>query len=258
MLRLLTILLTLTATHAQGLLINPYVFGTGGTAPPGITNDIINYWRLDEVSGTRTDVIAGRNLTDNNTAPGVAGKITNAVECVFANTEYLDWTGGGAAPPDIDGSSAASFTFVFWFKLYSLGATHYIGNNFNNVSGDQWILNIRTDDKLLFGIQSGGTYRTVTNSTTLATNVWYFGYVARNGTNDLLYASINDGAVDSATDGNINAVVGGNFRLGNYVAAGGFQFDGQIDEFGVWGRALATNEVTWLYNTGTGRTYPFQ
>lgn len=254
--RLLFLILTLAATHAQGLIINPYVTATA-TAPAGITNDLVNYWRLDEASGNRVDIIAAKDLSDINTAPGVAGKITNAVECVFANTEYLQWNVGGNAPPDINGANTAAFSFTCWIKLYSLGATHYIGNVFGG-SGDQWIFNVRADNKVLFGIQGGGTYKTVTNSVTLATNIYYFVFAGRNGTNDTLYLSVNDGTPDTADDGNLNAIAGTTFRLGNYVNAAGFQFDGQIDEFGAWARLLATNEVTWLYGSGSGRTYPFQ
>jgi hypothetical protein len=34
-------------------------------------------------------------------------------------------------------------------------------------------------------------------------------------------------------------------------------FNGQIDEVGVWNRALSNNEILALYNAGSGLTYPF-
>jgi hypothetical protein len=33
--------------------------------------------------------------------------------------------------------------------------------------------------------------------------------------------------------------------------------DGQIDEVGIWSRALSSTEVTKLYNGGAGLQYPF-
>jgi hypothetical protein len=52
--------------------------------------------------------------------------------------------------------------------------------------------------------------------------------------------------------------------LSNYwtvLAIGDFQvtatIQGAVDEFGVWGRVLTTDEKTELYNAGAGKTYPF-
>ncbi len=38
----------------------------------------------------------------------------------------------------------------------------------------------------------------------------------------------------------------------------GFPFSGQIDELGVWNRALSEGEIKELYNKGKGKTYPFE
>ena len=43
-----------------------------------------------------------------------------------------------------------------------------------------------------------------------------------------------------------------------YIGAGfSAYFDGLVDECGIWSRALTTDEVTSLYNSGNGFTYPF-
>jgi hypothetical protein len=52
----------------------------------------------------------------------------------------------------------------------------------------------------------------------------------------------------------------GNFtelQLGAYQARFLNTINGQIDEVGVWNRALTGSEVTDLYNAGSGLTYPF-
>ena len=38
-----------------------------------LLTSLISYWKLDETSGTRVDVVSGNDLTDNNTV-GVDGK----------------------------------------------------------------------------------------------------------------------------------------------------------------------------------------
>jgi hypothetical protein len=46
-------------------------------------------------------------------------------------------------------------------------------------------------------------------------------------------------------------------QLGAYFARSLFTFNGQLDEVGVWNRALTGAEVTELYNGGLGLSYPF-
>jgi hypothetical protein len=46
-------------------------------------------------------------------------------------------------------------------------------------------------------------------------------------------------------------------QLGAYDARFLTTFNGQLDEVGVWNRALTGSEVTELYNGGIGLTYPF-
>jgi hypothetical protein len=46
-------------------------------------------------------------------------------------------------------------------------------------------------------------------------------------------------------------------QLGAYNARSLNTFNGQLDEVGIWNRALTGSEVTELYNVGNGLTYPF-
>lgn len=83
---------------------------------------------------------------------------------------------------------------------------------------------------------------------------WTSIIISYNGTNAQVYfngvlASTITVAISFA---NSNVAVGSVFGLPSYNA-----FLGNIDEFGVWQRALTPAEVTQLYNAGTGLTYPF-
>jgi hypothetical protein len=46
-------------------------------------------------------------------------------------------------------------------------------------------------------------------------------------------------------------------QLGAYDARSLPTFNGQLDEVGIWNRALTGSEVAELYNGGIGLTYPF-
>lgn len=50
---------------------------------------IINYWKLDEESGSRIDAIGSNDLTDNNSVLYTAGTVDNAALFDDANSEYL-------------------------------------------------------------------------------------------------------------------------------------------------------------------------
>ena len=41
------------------------------------------------------------------------------------------------------------------------------------------------------------------------------------------------------------------------IVALDFDTDGIIDEFGVWNSALDATDIATLYNSGSGRSYPF-
>ena len=48
------------------------------------------------------------------------------------------------------------------------------------------------------------------------------------------------------------------FRFGNRGAGGDvFGLSANLDEFGIWNRALSNTEITDLFNGGTGLSYPF-
>ena len=40
-----------------------------------LTDSIVAYWKLEEASGSRADVVGGNTLTDNNTVTGNPGKL---------------------------------------------------------------------------------------------------------------------------------------------------------------------------------------
>lgn len=45
--------------------------------------------------------------------------------------------------------------------------------------------------------------------------------------------------------------------IGSTDASGSNRFNGYMDEIGFWGRTLSAAEITSLYNSGFGKTYPF-
>jgi hypothetical protein len=48
-----------------------------------------------------------------------------------------------------------------------------------------------------------------------------------------------------------------NFGIGWIPHDNGYFFPGKIDEVGAWSRAISADEVKFLYNSGSGKSYSF-
>lgn len=102
---------------------------TGST----LLNDLVSYWPLNEISGTRYDVVGTNDLTDNNTVGAVLrGPEGTVASFVVANSESL--SASATHPPELtfagwvrsDGYLQGGRTT--WVKGGLLGVT-YVGNH---------------------------------------------------------------------------------------------------------------------------------
>jgi hypothetical protein len=91
-------------------------------------------------------------------------------------------------------------------------------------------------------------------STALTIDTWYHivGVVTSGNVQIYLNASA-DGSAQSVTMTPNTAKV----YIGGVDATVGQPWYGYIDEIGIWSRALSTDEITSLYNSGNGFAYPF-
>ncbi len=87
-------------------------------------------------------------------------------------------------------------------------------------------------------------------------NSWHFIVMTFDGTSLIVYADNIAGTTVSAS-GNIQSSTT-SATIGSYgKATTQTFFTGDIDEVGIWNRALSSTEVSELYNGGSGLTYPF-
>lgn len=87
-------------------------------------------------------------------------------------------------------------------------------------------------------------------------STWYFVCVRRTAATKLIEISVNDGVVDSTT-GIYSGSLGLESKLYMAAGEGGGERLMDLDEWGKWNRRLTDAEVTTLYNSGSGQTYPF-
>lgn len=230
-------------------IINNMLFASGSTLYTGLQA----FWKLAEASGTRADEWGDNDLTDNNTVTGNPGKIGNACQFTAANSEYLSVVDNAAlSMGDFD------FTIAGWVYLDSLGVLRWAVSKYGSGTTQEYGIYVDTSNRMNFFVSPDGTLFTlVTNtSVTLTTGTWYFVCAWHDATANTINLSVNNGTAASAahTTGVWNGP--SSFLLGAR-AAGTEPWNGRLDAWGVWKKALSASERTTLYNAGTGVEHPF-
>lgn len=229
-----------------------------------LTDNLVSYWKLDETSGTRADSHGSNSLTDNNTVTYATGKINNSASFDDANSEYLSIADASQSGLDF----TSDFSVSCWVKpkqtpngggnpdigiFYKWGASQAAyGMYYGYIGGAP---------KIRFnGYTSGGGSNysfdwTVTLSTSSYSHI-AFRYTQSTTKCELWINGSSQGEVLNASyTGSSNTT--GAFSISSLGSGVQWYWDGEIDEFGIWNRVLTGAEVTSLYNSGSGLTYPF-
>jgi hypothetical protein len=213
-----------------------------------LLNDIVAYWKLDETSSTRFDSVGSNDLTDNGSVGSATGKIGNAAS--FDGTNYLQASNSTFADFStesfsislwLDASSSNTFAFN---KRPGLSAPTREGYELLLVGGD---IRFRIQGNVL-GYEFLPVYSPPAGFAHIVV------VVNRSTEKTQLYGN---GILQNDDD------ISGMGSLSNSVAFslasrdGGALMTGLIDEVGIWKRVLTPEEITDLYNSGSGLTYPF-
>ena len=220
---------------------------------PGVT-DLLAYWSMEEESGTRVDSHGSYNaLVTVNPGYGT-GKQGNAADFVAASSQglYLNDSPGISMGGDV------SFCIGFWIKPHDVGSNSPIFSKWILLTDGEYRISI-SSSKIEFEVRnadnSAGYEVTADTFGTLSNGVWYFVFAYFDASANLLGIGVNN--VFDTDSGPSNGVRDHTNSL--YFArdgAGLFYYDGLIDEVFIYkDRLLDAAERTWLYNSGSGRTY---
>lgn len=239
-----------------------------------LTDNLVSYWKNDETGDANRADSAGSNtlvcVNTGNTDSGT-GIINNGTKLTRSNTdgaggylELADDTGSGLNFSDV-------FSVSFWVYNYSYPGTTGESSTFitRRTSGGTNVytimyerdngLNVR---KLRIEATGGACdYAESTTTDFLAVNTWYHIVYTKTGTTSAWYINgVSKTPTANLSTGGLTTSAG-YFRIGTYAGGtggvGNRQFDGVIDEVGIWSRVLTSTEVTTLYNSGSGLQYPF-
>lgn len=224
----------------------------GGTTPPDdpttqstLTNGMLAYYGMNEASGT--DMLDSSGNDQHGTINSVLLNQTGMHDKAY------DFSNDGKATLPFN-TSFTNLSFSCWIKLNTTGGYKRILDKNSTISA--WI----EDESILYSrYYSGDDGKWVTPAGSITTGVWHHIVFTHDGTinapviyidniqQSLTETNTPTGTVNSNSD---------NYYIGNHASMDR-NIDGLIDEAILWDRIITDDEITELYNSGSGKAYPF-
>jgi hypothetical protein len=214
-----------------------------------VIDDLKAIWELSDLN----DAHGSHTLTNNNTATFVTGHVGDAVDFERDSAQFLNCPSTTELETgDVDMSLAG------WAYMESQPGHSTILSK-DSASHGEYILRWDTSagrfKLFVYGAASFGSAADVTDTNVISTATWYFVVVWHDATANTINIQVNNGTPVSTSH---SAGIYDNdsaFKLGNQGSDGNNKWDGRLDQWGVWKKVLTSDERTWLYNSGAGRSY---
>ena len=221
-------------------------------------------WELDEASGTTSyDSHGSNDGSITGCTVNQAGKINKAYEFNGTSSSggYVNYP-----TPSTLGIASGDFSVSLWFFIDAEPRTtaELFNNRFGTLVINDFIYEYRwyssTNKLQILLIKYPSNVLINFYSSALALDTWYHAVVTFNRTTRTMSLYVNSsadgsGAHSSSYDGftfKDNSVTIGaikdNSTLGGYT-------DGLMDQVAVWTRVLTTDDISALYNSGSGLAY---
>lgn len=229
--------------NIKGASVN---FGAVDDVAGLLTNGLVGWWKMDEVSGNAVD------------SSGNATTLTNtAVTPYEASSKFgrgADFESGSSQYESVADNTVLSITgslsLAAWIKPETVSAgTYNILGKWDGANESYRLL--QNGDEIRIEIDSAGNY-VETTSFNLAAATWYHVVGVYDSVKQEAHVYINGTEATSTTTGTIPSSIGddgGKFHIGAEDSTGGATgfYDGIVDEVRVYNRALVDSEIRALY-----------
>ena len=210
-----------------------------------LNDGLVAYWKFDEAvtSGTRYDSVNQNNATDTGGAYGYGTG-------VIGNAAYSDYS---PAYEDLQVATnstieySGDFTVGGWFKTSDVVSQQAIAEKGLYGSSFEWVVMLHNPTNTSF--QVGNC--TTAASGAISANTWYFLVADYTASTKTCRVRLNNGTVYSGTGTTLPVVTSYAMSFTTGYSSG------YRDEWFLYKRVLTSQQMTDLYNSGTGRTYPF-
>lgn len=221
--------------------------GTGSSLLDGL----VAYWKLDDSGSPLQDAHTGNHDLTNYGASLNQGSAKLGTCVTFAGDDYLD---GGDTTFEI----TSAITVSCWVKATGTFAdfSGLVTNYYWTGDGFALLINTaRYPDWAVYNHDMTPDNAEITAAAEIGSGVWAHLVGTFDGTTLRLYV---DSVIDETTvTWNHPISYDANSILTIGSRGDGLFLTGSIDEVGIWNRALTQTEINELYNSGSGRTYPF-
>lgn len=229
------------------LLQNLTTSAGGSTA---LSSNIVSSWEFDFlIDDEFTDSVASLNLVPSASPASsmlAAGGVSGAAgAATFDGTQYLRAPVNAASPLNFEDSN---FTIAFWIKPDAIGTSKkYLSLG---------TLSIQDDGANRVSFSMPGTSKTFSGAD-MTTGAWQLIVCAYDSVNNLMKISRNGAAYETAVQSTGAAALSDGYLYVGSSTTPDAYYDGELDSLTIWSKALSQAEVTELYNSGSGKFYPF-
>lgn len=239
-------------------------FGSGSASSSSLNTSLVSYWKLDESSGTRYDsepTGTPQDLQDNGTVTGAGalGPSSSSSQFTAANNEYL-------SAVDSEDLKTGDFSYSFNLWLYadtfpSGGSTILAKGKWSGGQREYVLWHTGTGNRFQFYLMNNGSHTgaaivTADNFGALNTATPYMLTVIYDAVGNQVSIAVNDGTPNTVSTSSTTPIGTTNlFTIGfESFASSTLDWNGRIAAVGFWKKALTSNEVAELYNSGAGKT----
>lgn len=218
-----------------------------------LLTNLVSYWKLDELSGTTAEDAHGSNDgTFVGSPTSAAGKINSGL--VFDSSDALNC--GSDASLDITG--ALTIAGWIWPQANSgFGSMIDHAQEGSSIENYCLLITAGTSSPKIWMQWNNGGWQQHSVDNALTTGAWQHIAV----TYDAGTVKIYRNGAQIGTTGTGMAALATNAsnvcKIARYQVGSQGNFNGLLDEIGLWSRALSDAEISQLYNDGLGLAYPF-
>lgn len=213
-----------------------------------LNNGLVSYYKLDETESVVIDIHGSNDGTNEGATPNVAGKINTAYDF---NSGYIT-----LGTNTFDSLTGGSYSFSIWVYADSLPGSEVTYECLLDFEGR--IMQMRAENAMwraqVYSPAMGTKFAETSDN--YNTGEWIHLVMVYDSVGDTLKLYVNSILKDTETgvttpdnSQNRDNVIGTIF---NHV---GHDFDGRVDEVGIWDRVLSESEIGELYNSGDGFAY---
>jgi hypothetical protein len=220
------------------------VSGVGSDTASPLLTDLAAYWKLDDL--TWSDSVGSNDLTNN-------GGVVLGMPKLGAGSAEFDGSNYLSATSTSDLQSSTAFTIACWIKPSTLVGSRGIvfKGGSSSSSTIEYLLAIIGGDVRFF-VNTDASSALVSGITTTE---WWSIVAYYDGQPNIRMQSESGTLLTDTGPTITQSPTTKPFEIGRYWGAN--FYDGLIDEIGIWKRLLTLSEISDLYNSGSGLSYPF-